>query len=181
MASRFLTTNRKDYPMSKTISILGVEVEISTPYAEGHTITAAEAKALNQTRAENIGNNFRKRIKDSKEGVEGAEPMEKILADLAAYDASYVFTLAAATLAAAGGSRSTMTPLEKESNRVAKQWLVAKLKEAGSSLKKYTEEHGADYVKAKVAEVAATDAIQAQAKKNLAAAQKTADAVGIGL
>ncbi|MCB1838493.1 MAG: hypothetical protein KDH99_12825, partial [Alcanivoracaceae bacterium] len=82
--------------MSKTISILGVEVEISTPYAEGHTISEAEAKALNQTRAENIGNNFRKRIKDSKEGVEGAEPMEKILADLAAYDASYVFTLAAA-------------------------------------------------------------------------------------
>ena len=162
--------------MSKTISILGVEVEISTPYAEGHTISEAEAKALNQTRAENIGNNFRKRIKDSKEGVEGAEPMEKILADLAAYDASYVFTLAAA-----GGSRSTMTPLEKESNRVAKQWLVAKLKEAGSSLKKYAEEHGEDYVKAKVAEVAATDAIQAQAKKNLAAAQKTADAVEIGL
>jgi len=161
---------------TKTISVSGVEVVISTPYAAGHTITEAEAKALNQTRAENIGNNFRKRIKAAQDGDAGAEPLDKILADLAAYDASYQFTLAST-----GGSRSTMTPLEKETNRVAKGWLVAKLKEAGSSLKKYTDEKGEDFVAGKLAEIAGSEAIIAQAKKNLANAQKSAEAVSVDL
>ena len=41
----------------KTITIQGVEFTVASPYAEGHTITEAEAKALNQVRAENIRNN----------------------------------------------------------------------------------------------------------------------------
>ena len=44
----------------KTISISGQAFDVSTPYAAGHTLTEAEAKVLNQTRAENIGNNFRR-------------------------------------------------------------------------------------------------------------------------
>ena len=45
---------------SKTITILGEKFEITAPYAEGQTLTAVEARVLNQTRAENIGNNLRK-------------------------------------------------------------------------------------------------------------------------
>ena len=74
-----------------------------------------------------------------------------------------------------------MTPLEKETNRVAKGWLVAKLKEAGSSLKKYTDEKGEDFVAGKLAEIAGSEAIVAQAKKNLANAQKSAEAVSVDL
>jgi len=160
--------------MTKQISIHGIEVTISTPYEAGQTITEAEAKALNQTRAENIANNFRARIKGAKEGAEGAESLEKVLADLSTYDGSYTFSLAAA-----GGSRSSLTPLEKETRRVAKNWLLAKLKGMGKTLKSYTEEKSADAVESKILEIAATEGIIAEAKKNLANAAKSADAVAV--
>ena len=66
---------------SKTINIYDEEFTVSTPYAEGHVITAAEAKALNQVRAENIANNFRAKIKAAKE--DGT--LDKVRADLATY------------------------------------------------------------------------------------------------
>lgn len=162
--------------MTKTISIHGVEVGVTAPYAAGHTITEAEAKALNQTRAENIANNFRARVKAAKEGAEGAESLDKVLADLATYDSEYQFSLAAA-----GGSRSSLTPLEKESRRVAKNWLVSKLKESNTTLKAYTEKNSADYVASKILEIAGTEGIQAQAKKNLASAAKATESVAIEL
>lgn len=162
--------------MSKTISILGVDVEISTPYAAGHVLTEAEAKSLNQTRCENIGNNFRKAIKAAQEGAEGAKPLDQVLAELAEYDATYAFTMGST-----GTSRSSMTPLEREANRVAKQWLVGKLKAQNSSMKAYTDEKGEEFVKGKIAEIAATDAIQAVAKKNLANAQKGAESLEVAL
>jgi len=160
--------------MTKQISIHGIEVTISTPYEAGQTITEAEAKALNQTRAENIANNFRARIKAAKEGAEGAESLDKVLSDLTTYDGSYTFSLAAA-----GGSRSSLTPLEKETRRVAKNWLLAKLKGMGKTLKSYTEEKSADAVESKILEIAATEGIIAEAKKNLANAAKSADAVAV--
>ena len=160
--------------MTKQISIHGIEVTISTPYEAGQTITEAEAKALNQTRAENIANNFRARIKAAKEGAEGAESLDKVLSDLSTYDGSYTFSLAAA-----GGSRSSLTPLEKETRRVAKNWLLAKLKGMGKTLKSYTEEKSADAVESKILEIAATEGIIAEAKKNLANAAKSADAVAV--
>lgn len=162
--------------MTKQISIHGVEVALTAPYAAGHTITEAEAKALNQTRAENISNNFRARVKAAKEGAEGAESLDKVLADIATYDASYTFSLAAA-----GGSRSSLTPLEKETRRVAKNWLLAKLKGMGKTLKTYTEEKTPDGVESKILEIAATEGIIAEAKKNLANAAKSADAVEVAV
>ena len=153
--------------MSKQISILGTEFTVTTPYAEGHAVSAAEAKALNQCRAENIANNFRKRVKDA-DG--NAAALAEVTDEFNAYDATYEFTLASA-----GGSRSSMTPLEKEARKVAKAWISAKLKDAGKSLKVYTEEIGADGVKAKIAEVSEADAIVALAKKNLKEAEKLAD------
>jgi hypothetical protein len=158
----------------KTISIHGQEVTISAPYAEGQTITEAEAKALNQTRAENVANNFRKRVKAALDG--GKETLAEVIAAIASYDASYIFSAAASR-----GARSTQTPLEKESIRVGKAWLVAKLKEGGQTLKTYTEKNGKEYVEAKIAEIAATEGITAQAKKNLANASKAAEAVGVAL
>lgn len=158
----------------KSANILGVEIPLSEPYAEGHQITAAEAKALNQTRRENICNNFRKQMKAALAGEEGAKTPDEVVAEIQAYDGSYEFSLAAA-----GGTRSSLSPVEKEARRLGKQWLVAKLKEMGKSLKQYMDEHGEDYVKSKVLEVADSEGIQAAAKKNVAAAAKTADAVAV--
>lgn len=162
--------------MTKTISILGVEVALQTPYAAGHVLTEAEAKSLNQTRCENIGNNFRKAIKAAQEGAEGAKPLDQVLEEIAAYDATYAFTMGST-----GTRRSSMTPLEREALREAKRWLVGKLKTMNSTLKAYTDEKGEEFVKGKLAEIAATDAIQAVAKKTLANAQKNAESVEVPL
>lgn len=164
--------------MTKSIGILGHVIEVSEPYAEGHVITAAEAKALNQVRAENIANNFRKRIKDANDKVEGADPIEKVLADLAEYDKIYNFSM---TRTASAGPRKSRDPLAVEVRRLAKAMLVKMLTEAGKTFKAYNEEKGAEYVEAKIEEIGATEAIQALAKKNIANANKQAEAIGIGL
>jgi len=156
--------------MSKTINIHGEAFEVSTPYSEGHQITAAEAKALNQVRAENIANNVRKAVKAALESENPDAAMAEVRKAFAEYDKNYEFTLASAR-----GSRSTMTPLEKECHRVAKAWLVQKLREAGTTLKTYTEEHGKDAVAAKIAEVAEAEPIIKLAKKNLKEAEKAAE------
>lgn len=156
--------------MTKTINIHGEAFEVSTPYAEGHTITAAEAKALNQVRAENIANNVRKAVKAALESENPEEALAQVHAAFAEYDKNYEFTLASAR-----GSRSTMTPLEKEALKVAKAWLVQKLREAGTTLKAYTEANGKDAVQAKIAEIAEVEAIQKLAKKNLRDAEKAAE------
>ena len=79
----------------KSISISGTAFEVAEPYAEGHTVNAIEARVLNQTRAENIGNNFRKGVQAALALAEGPTrdaALAKVLADLQAYDAQYIFT-----------------------------------------------------------------------------------------
>src|SRR5690606_10051928 len=55
----------KDNPMpdTKTITIQGHEVSIPVRYAEGHSLNANEANALNQLMLENIRNNVAGKIK----------------------------------------------------------------------------------------------------------------------
>lgn len=125
---------------SREVQIGGVLVSVSLPYAEGHVCTAAEAKALNQTRTENISNALRKKIQDLGTAVENAEGKtvfefdENALAQaatlVAEYDAEYVFTLASS-----GGSRRAVDPLEKECMAIARQAIVAELKSKGVKVK----------------------------------------------
>src|SRR5690606_27986717 len=80
---------------------------ISQPYEEGHTLTAIEAKVLNQVRAENIGNNVRKKVQELLAEGKTAEA-EALVAEK---DREYQFTEAAA-----GGSSRTMVPAETPRN-----------------------------------------------------------------
>lgn len=144
----------------KKITIAGAEFEISAPYVEGAVITAAEAKVLNQTRAENIGNNFRKSVKDALE-AEGAD-LTNVTALIAAYDAEYAFTLSNAT-------RTPVDPVDAEAQRLAREYVKAKLAAAGhKSLKDYLAIEGneAKY-DAAVEKVAGMDEIVKQAKKRV--------------
>lgn len=160
---------------TKNITVQGVVVEVSAPYAEGQTITAAEAKALNQTRAENVRNNCAKQIKELLEGANGdVEAVAKQAQALVSeYDKSYEFTLASV-----GGGRPKLDPLEKEAYGIARDFLVSKIKEAGMTLKAYTEKNGEEAVKAKIEELAEHPEIVKAAKKALADRQKMADALG---
>lgn len=102
----------------KIISIFDLDFTVSQPYEAGHTVTEAEAKALNQVRKENLGNNFRGTVKKAVEeaGVDAdgkAVPLaDAKIAELTAtftdLDSKYVFTLANAT------SSRKLEPWERE-------------------------------------------------------------------
>lgn len=157
---------------TKTITIQGLNFDVTAPYEAGHTVTEAEAKALNQTRAENIRNNFAKRVKDAKE-KHGEELPQDVVNELNAavseYDAAYEFTLANA----GGGTRVT-DPVEREALNLARGAIRAKAKQEGKRIlpANYEGEVGEnDITKERfdelVAQVAAQDNVQKLARKRV--------------
>lgn len=138
-----------------------LEFQVPQPYSEGHKINAVEANVLNQTMAENIGNNFRARVQATLTGAEGAMSESDLRAAFDDYASKYEFTLASA-----GGGRSTMTPLERECRKLAKGIVTALLTKEGRKVKEVEKEA----FEAEVARYAATEPVQKAAAKNLKAA-----------
>jgi len=141
---------------------------ISQPYEEGHTLTAIEAKQLNQVRSENIGNNVRKGVQELLAAGNVAEA-EKLVADK---DATYQFTEASA-----GGSTRTMDPVEKEARKLAREAIKENLKEQGRKISDIDKDKLAEAV----AIVAERDDIMAAAKKAVAQRNKTISSALEGL
>lgn len=158
----------------KTITVQGVSVDVKAPYEAGHTITDAEAKALNQVRAENVRNNTAKAVKELLDAANGdvAAVQTKAQELVAAYDAAYEFTLASV-----GGGRKPADPLEKAARDIARDWIVGKIKDAGMTQKEYLEKNGEDSIKAKIEELSGHPKIIEAAKKALAQRQKMADSL----
>lgn len=156
--------------MTKTIN--GVAFEISQPYAEGHTITEAEARVLNQTRSENIGNNLRAKLKEMAEAGATPEEMQAVVAEK---DAEYVFTLSAAR-----ASRQ-LDPYEKEANKIARELLRDHLAQTGRKLtvapEGLTQEEWDEKVESEVDRIAGRDDVMAAAKKRVDARRKTAESL----
>lgn len=157
--------------MSKEITIAKHVFTVSQPYAAGHVVTEAEAKALNQVRAENIRNNMASKVAIAY----GDAPTEEITAEtigqiVADYDAAYVFTLASV-----GGGRKPTDPVETEALRMARQTLTDALRKKGTTLKAVTEASGKDKIDAKIAEIAAREDIRKAAKKAVEQRNKQAD------
>jgi hypothetical protein len=136
---------------TKQMTVQGVVVEVSQPYEAGHKITEAEAKALNQVRAENIGNNMRKQIKDALDEADGdvSAVQADIQSKVTEYDASYEFTLASV-----GGGSTRLDPLTKECRAIARNFIAGKLKEQGVSQKDYLAANGENAIKDKIIELA---------------------------
>lgn len=166
----------------KTIQIAGVNFEAPFKYAAGHVLTEVEAKALNQTRFENLRNNFASTVKASVEGKEGAVAQADLPAKFAEYEAAYDF----ATPGTGGVSR-TLDPIEKEARALAVELVKQALKAKGRTYtapKEATDEEKAAYraqIDAKVEDIASRDEVVAQAKKNVAARSKSLDAIAAGL
>jgi len=151
--------------VQKTIN--GVQFELSEPYAEGHVCSAIEARVLNQTRSENIGNNTRAKIKEMQEG-DATE--QDILDYVAGVDADYVFT-------AAGVSASRkLDPVEREARKLAREFLKDQLSLTGRKLTVApdgkTEEEWEELVAGEIDRLAADDTFVKIAKKNVEARQK---------
>lgn len=162
-------------PEAKEITIAGQTFSVLQPYEAGHTITDAEAKALNQVRAENIRNNMATRVKTAY----GDSPTDELNPDtiaaiVAEYDAGYEFTLASV-----GGGRKPVDPVEVESLRIARSVFTAACRTKGLTVKTVREKLGDDAVDGKIAEIAARADITKEAKRRVDARAKTAtDALG---
>lgn len=157
----------------RNITIEDVEFTISMPYDVGHTITEAEAKALNQTRRENIGNNFRKTVKAYNAGDEGAPgSVEELQAAFAELDSTYVFTIANV-----GASRK-LDPVEREARKIARDYLRQELDKAGRKIG--TPPEGVEQddwdatIEAEVDRLAQVDEVVKMAKDIVKARSKTA-------
>jgi hypothetical protein len=157
--------------MTKEVTINKIPLVLTTPYAAGHVVTEAEAKSLNQSWAENIGNNMRAKLKEPLDAAGG--DVEAVKADaqkaVSEYEAGYEFTMASV-----GGGRRALDPLERECRSIANDFIMGKLKEAGMTKKAYIDANGEEVFKAKVAEIAENEAVVKQAKKNLAEREKMA-------
>lgn len=154
--------------MSREITIYGLSLSITAPYGEGHVLNAAEANVLNQTRAENIGNNVRAKIKelqaeDKTFSDEAKQKAQKLISEV---DADYTFSMPGS-----GGGRRVADPVEREAISIARDLIGRKLKEQGKTLKGVMESNK-DALEAKIAEVAASDAVMAEARKRINARAK---------
>lgn len=103
-----------------TITIAGKPFEVEPRYAEGHTLTANEASALNQTYFENLRNNFATRAKEGEDQ-----------AAFSAYAESYQFGVRTG----GGGSRD---PVETEAMNMARDSVKAIIKKSGKNVSDYS-------------------------------------------
>lgn len=164
----------------RIFSILDIEgFSASQPYAEGHVVTAAEAKALNQLRKENLSNNFRSVVAAYKEGVETgqfAEGVPTTEADLlnafAALDNDYQFTLASVSAA------RKLDPVERKARTLARTIVKDNLAEQGYKMTEpaegYTDDEWKDFIEEQIDAVAQMEEVVASAKASVKAEQKSA-------
>lgn len=112
---------------TRLITINGAEYRVPQPFSEGHTCSAGEAHALNQTLAENIRNNMASKLK---KGLEG--DAQQYIDD---YVKDYEFALPGER------QRSAPTdPIEAEAYSAAKKRVVAQLKSKGHKIADIPEE-----------------------------------------
>lgn len=150
--------------------INGLSFAISQPYAAGHVLTELEAKVLNQTRAENVGNNVRAKIKE----MQDANAAD---ADIAAYvagvDANYIFR------SVSEGAGRSVDPYEREATKIARELLKDHLATTGRKItvtpEGLTDDEWKDKVATEVDRIASTEAVLKAAKKNVDAKRKQAD------
>lgn len=152
--------------MTKTISISGEKFEVSEPYAEGHLISAIEAKVLNQTRAENIGNNFRSEVK---EALTNGHDLTEVRGKLAEYDGQYTFSMG-------GSTRQPVDPVEREARKIARDAIKAQLASEGRKISEIDKER----LEAAIDQVAVQDDVLKLAKKRVADLKRNVAAVALG-
>lgn len=158
---------------NKTISILDVDFSVSMPYNVGHVCNEAEAKVLNQTRRENIGNNFRPEVKKYQDQAEGALSLDELQAAFAELDANYIFTLANA-----GAASRKLDPVEREARSIAREMLKQALSDAGLKYKEppegKTQQEWDDFIETKLDEISAMEDVVKTATKTVKARQGAA-------
>lgn len=154
---------------TKTISVgtkdSKLEFTIGQPFEPGHVCSEADAKILNQIRAENINNNIRGKVQDTLTGAKDALSESALRDFVTKYDAEYVFTLAGA-----GGTVVKLTPVERAARDIAQTIVLASIAKQGKKRKDIDKERFAS----EVARIAATDKVVTLAKKQVRELEKVA-------
>jgi len=163
---------------TKEITIAGQTFTVLQPYAAGHAITEAEAKALNQVRAENVRNNMASKVKAAVEGTakEGEPTADTIAAAVAAYDAAYIFNLASV-----GGGKRPTDPVEVEALRIARDQFATFAASKKLTVKAIKEAKGEDWYLEKIAALAERDDVVKEAKRRVKAREASAESALEGL
>ena len=111
----------------RDLVVSGHTFSVPVPYAEGHTINAAEAHTLNQTRIENVRNNlnarFAKLAKEHGEAIP-AGILTTLLTEGQAYAHEYTFSGASRL-----GPRANLNPVEAAAHKIAKELIAAHLRQ----------------------------------------------------
>lgn len=107
---------------TETVTIAGKPFELPCPYAEGHTLTAGEASALNQVLHENVRNNMAKKVETGTAGQ----------AEIDAYVQNYQFGVRT------GGGGARRDPVQARAIEIAVTKVKAGLKKQGKNLNAYT-------------------------------------------
>lgn len=106
------------------ITIAGRQFEVSSPYVAGaYELSEGEAHTLNQTRHENIRNNFAKKVKEAGADVS----LEQLQAQVSEYDSKYEFGVRGT------GEGVSRDPVETEAKSLARLAIRGALKEQGKS------------------------------------------------
>ena len=111
------------------ITIATKVFSVPQPYAEGHVLSSGEASALNQTYAENLRNNFAKKVKEAVDA--GTFDEDMIQSQLSDYATEYEFGVRV------GGTRSS-DPVGSEALSIMKEQVRLALQRSGKKLKDYT-------------------------------------------
>jgi len=119
---------------AQSLTIQGHVFTAPAPYAEGHPLSAEEAKALNSLLGENLRNNFSTKVTKAKEALtEGQElDLGALQTEFDAYAASYQFH-------AKRAPKPALDPVAKEAHKIAKDIIMAKVREKNISTKDWPE------------------------------------------
>lgn len=143
-----------------TITIQGLPFEVDRPYIAGtHELTAGEAHALNQTRAENMRNNFasvvRKAIDDYRKANNLAEEAEVPVTELDKDDLDTKFSTYLSeyefAIGGGGGPRTPVDPVAREAARIATEKVKEALTAKGVKISTVSKGRMAEFVSAVIA------------------------------
>lgn len=148
-------------PTSGTITIQGLEFSVDYPYKPGTIdLTPGEASALNQTRAENLRNNFAAQIKqalasyretnklpETEEVAPSVLDKDELDKDFADYASKYEFGVRSL----GGGGRLPTDPVEREAFEIASKKVREALKARNVKLTSVAKEKMQEMVEAVIA------------------------------
>lgn len=170
----------------RQVTIQGVVFDLEDKYEAGHTVNENEAGALNQTRAENLRNNFASVVKSAREDAarkanglaDDATPTDDQL-NAVEFDEATIDELKSKFNEVAdkyefgargGGGTRTTDPVEREAKRIAREKVEAAIREKYGKLSAVASEKITELVN----ELAQREDIVALAKSNVESAKSIA-------